>query len=304
MSDHLHRRKFLTTAIGLPVLTSATMALNMPSASAKSFSANANGLKTSLNAFSFNDPLSKGVMTIDDMIEFCASTGFEGVDITGYYFKGYPQVPPDEYLFQIKRKAFGLGVEISGTGVRNDFTIADKSKREQEIVLVKNWIEVAAKIGAPVIRVFAGNQKNEGIPQEQITEWMLKDLQTCVDYGKQHGVIIGLQNHNDFIQTAQQVNKMIEAINSPWLGLILDTGSYRVLDPYEEIARCVKHVVNWQIKEKIFINGAEKETDMNRLMTIIKSSGYKGYLPIETLGDGDPKAKVAAMFEKVRNAMN
>ena len=126
------------------------------------------------------------------MLDFCAVAGFEGVDITGYYFKGYPQVPPDEYLFQIKRKAFRLGLEISGTGVRNDFTIADKSKREQEVALVKNWIEVAAKIGAPVIRIFAGNQKNEGISKEQVTEWMLKDIQTCVDYGKQHGVIIGL----------------------------------------------------------------------------------------------------------------
>ena len=75
------------------------------------------------------------------------------------------------------------------------------------MALVKNWIEVAAKIGAPVIRIFAGNQKNEGITKEQVTEWMLKDIQTCVEYGKQYGVIIGLQNHNDFIQTAGQVIK-------------------------------------------------------------------------------------------------
>ena len=301
MSQHLPRRKFLTSMIGLPAITSVAMMPNAKSY-AKNLAANANGLKTSLNAFSFNDPLLKGNMTIDEMIDFCAATGFAGVDITGYYFSGYPQVPPDDYLFQIKRKAFGAGIEISGTGVRNDFTIADTSKRALEVTLVKNWIEVAAKIGAPVIRVFAGNQKNDGISKDVVTEWMIKDLQTCVDYGKQHGVIIGLQNHNDFIQTAEQVNKIIEAVNSPWLGLILDTGSYRVLDPYEEIARS-KHVVNWQIKEKVFLNGTEVDTDMNKLISIIKSSGYKGYLPIETLGDGDPKIKVKAMFEKLNNAI-
>jgi sugar phosphate isomerase/epimerase len=237
------------------------------------------------------------------MLAFCAATGFDGVDITGYYFKGYPQVPADEYLFNIKRKAFSLGIEISGTGVRNDFTITDKSKREQEVTLVKNWIEVAAKIGAPVIRIFAGNQKNEGIPREQVTEWVLKDIQTCVEYGKQHGVIVGLQNHNDFIQTAEQVIRIIEAINSEWFGLILDTGSYRVLDPYEEIAKSVKYAVNWQIKEKIFIDGAEKETDMDKLIGIIKASGYKGYLPIETLGAGDPKIKITGLLAKLKKAM-
>ena len=289
--------------IGIPAVISAGLHMDDQPAFAKRLSGTANGLKTSLNAFSFNTPLSDGTMTISDLLDFCADSGFEGVDVTGYYFKGYPQVPSDEYLFQIKRKAFRLGIEISGTGVRNDFTIADKIKREQEVALVKNWIEVAAKIGAPVIRIFAGSQKNVGITAEQVTEWMLKDIQTCVDYGKQHGIIIGLQNHNDFIQTAGQVIQIIEAINSEWLGLILDTGSYRVLNPYEEIARSVKYTVNWQIKENVFINGAEKETDMDKLLGIIKSSGYKGYLPIETLGEGDPKIKVTTLLAKLQKAM-
>ncbi|HEV8284386.1 MAG TPA: sugar phosphate isomerase/epimerase family protein [Chitinophagaceae bacterium] len=303
MNNHLHRRKFLSSIIGIPAMASAGIVLNTQSASAKKFSETVTGLKTSLNAYSFNAPLSNGSMTISDLLDFCATSGFEGVDITAYYFKGYPQVPSDEYLFQIKRKAFSLGIEISGTGVRNDFTLADNIKHQQEVVLVKNWIEVAAKIGAPVIRIFAGNQKNENFTKEQVTEWMLKDIQTCVEYGKQHGVIIGIQNHNDFIQTADQVNKIIEAINSEWLGLILDTGSYRVHDPYQEIVLSVKHAVNWQIKEKIFINGEEKEVDLDKLMGIIKSSGYKGYLPIETLGEGDPKSKVPAFLAKVQKAM-
>lgn len=302
MNNQFQRRKFLASMIGIPAViaacTSSKTVLSSQTAAPKS-----NGLKTSLNAFSFNASLSDGSMTISDMLDFCAATGFEGVDITGYYFKGYPNAPTDEYLYQIKRKAFRLGIEISGTGVRNDFTIADKTKREQEIVLVKNWIEVAAKIGAPVIRIFAGNQKNDGISKEEVTEWMLKDIQTCVDYGKQYGVIIGLQNHNDFIQTADQVIKIIEAINSEWLGLILDTGSYRVFDPYEEIAKSIKYTVNWQIKENVFINGKEKETDMDKLMGMIKSSGYKGYLPIETLGEGNPPKKITALFTKLKEAM-
>jgi sugar phosphate isomerase/epimerase len=132
---------------------------------------------------------------------------------------------------------------------------------------------------------------------------MLKDIQTCVEYGKQHGVIVGLQNHNDFIQTADQVIKIIEAINSEWFGLILDTGSYRVFDAYEEIAKSVKYAVNWQVKEKIFIAGAEIETDMDKLMGIIKASGYKGYLPIETLGAGDPKTKIPVLLAKLKKAM-
>lgn len=303
MINQFNRRSFLASIAGIPAIASYSFLNELAEENEKSGNYS-NGLKTSLNAYSFNAPLTDGSMTISDMLDFCAANGFEGVDITGYYFKGYPNVPPDEYLFQIKRKAARLGIEISGTGVRNDFTIADKTKREQEIVLVKNWIEVATKIGAPVVRIFAGNQKNEGIAREQVTDWMLKDIQNCVDYGKKHGVIIGLQNHNDFIQTADQVIRIIEAINSEWLGLILDTGSYRVYDPYEEISKSIEYTVNWQIKENVFLNGAEVETDMEKLMKIIKSSGYRGYLPIETLGAGDPKTKILTLFSKLQKAMN
>ena len=300
MPNQLHRRQFLSTLAAIPLITTSGI---KPGEQPSLFNTSADRLKTSLNAYSFNDPLTKGEMTIFDMLEFCANAGFDAVDITGYYFKGYPLVPPDDYLFAIKRKAFSLGIEISGTGVRNDFTIADKSKRDLEVMLVKNWIDVAVKIGAPVIRIFAGTQKNEGITTDQVTEWMLKDIQTCVEYGKQRGVIIGIQNHNDFILTADQVIKIIRAINSEWFGLILDTGSFRQLDAYAEIEKAIPYAVNWQIKEKIWLNGTEVETDLERLMKIIKASGYKGYLPIETLGAGDPKVKIPALLEKLKKAM-
>jgi sugar phosphate isomerase/epimerase len=301
MNNPLHRRAFLATLAGFPFLASAgkmKQAAHVDNDAGKK-----QILKTSLNAFSFNEPLLKGNMIIEDMLGFCAEAGFSGVDITGYYFKGYPAVPADEYLFDIKRKAFELGLEISGTGVRNDFTIADKTKRQLEIDLVKKWVEVATKVGAPVLRIFSGTQKNEGIAKEKVREWMMKDIQTCVDYGKQHGVIIGLQNHNDFIQTADEITAIIKEINSPWLGIILDTGSYRVHDPYEEISKSVRYAVNWQIKEKIFINGTEVETDLQKLMGIIKASAYSGYLPIETLGAGDPKVKILTLLDKLKQAM-
>jgi len=301
MSAAFHRRKFLTSVMGIPA---AGMLVSANAKEEYKKKIKATGLKTSLNAYSFNKPLTDGSMSIDELIGFCSATGFDGVDITAYYFKGYPEIPPDDYLFDIKRKAFKAGLEITGTGVRNDFTIADKAKREGEVQLVKNWIGAASKMGAAVLRIFSGTQKNEGIPREQVTEWMLRDIQTCVDHGKQHGVIIGMQNHNDFIQTADQIISIVETINSPWFGIILDIGSYRINEPFAEIEKSIRHAVNWQVKEKMFINGAEADTDLNKLIKMIKASGYRGYLPIETLGEGDPKTKVKALFEKIQKALS
>ena len=310
----MDRKSFLTSLLGVPALaatgmplTGTTAAAPAQAAAAPAAAANAPAaakkLKPSLNAYSFNAALTAGQMTVSDMLEFCAEAGFEGVDITGYYLAGYPAPPADDYLYAIKRKAFRVGVGISGTGVRNDFTIADPAKRAGEVTLVKNWVEVAARLGAPVLRIFAGNQKNEGISPATVTDWILKDIRTCVEYGKEHGVIIGIQNHNDFIQTAEQVTHMIEQINSEWFGLILDTGSYRVHDPYEEIAASLPYAINWQLKEKIFVNGAETDTDVDRIVNMIKASSYHGYLPIESLGNGDPKPKILAMLARLQKAI-
>lgn len=260
-------------------------------------------LKTSLNAYSFNDPLMAKTMNLDDLLDFCAAHNFDGVDLTGYYFPNYPQVPTDEYIYHIKRKAHLLGVSISGTGIRNDFTNPDPNKRKADIQLIKNWIEVASKLGAPVIRIFAGVLNPKEYTWDQIAAWMVKDIQECVAYGQKHGVIVAIQNHNDFIKTADEAIKIIKMVNQEWFGLILDTGSYRIGDPYEQIARTIPYAVNWQVKENIFINGQEEKTDLKKLFGIIKSSGYRGYIPIETLGKGDPHQKVARFMTEVQAAM-
>jgi sugar phosphate isomerase/epimerase len=305
MNNFIKRRNFVKTLLGAPTLATTGLLLTTRSLSAQQIMPKPVGskLKLSLNAYSFNEPLSKGRMTLDELLDFCAENEFDAVDLTGYYFPGYPTVPEDNYIFHLKQKAHRLGLDISGTGIRNDFAIADKSKRKNDIKLIKNWIEVAAKLGAPVIRVFSGLQIPEGHTWDEVTTWMVKDLKECADYGKEHGVFVAIQNHNDFIKTGEQAQKIIELVNSDWFGLVLDIGSYRTGDPYKQIENTAKFAVNWQLKELMFIDGSEQKTNLNKVIGIIKASGYRGYVPIETLGAGDPKVKVPVFLAEVRKAL-
>lgn len=143
-------------------------------------------IKLGLNAYSFNRPLMSGEMTLSDVVDYCASQNIDGLDATGYYFPGYPNAPEDEYIFALKRRAFLNGVTISGTGVRNDFALDDAVSRRGHIQLVKDWIEVAAKLGADVVRVFSGRQVPDGRTFDQVLDWMVPAFQECAEYGKQH----------------------------------------------------------------------------------------------------------------------
>ena len=299
------RREFLKKIAALPVLAAIPSLAPplFPEAEAKTAPAGAPRLKTSLNAYSFNDLLRSGSLTLEALLEFCAESGFDGVDLTGYYVPGYPQSPQDAVIYRIKRKAFSLGLEISGTGVRNDFTLPAADARRAEVALVQRWIEVAAKLGAPVIRIFAGKQDTGGHRREEVTDWMVRDISECVSHGERHGVIVAIQNHNDFLRTAAEAVEIVARVNSPWFGLILDTGSFQAGDPYEQIALAAPRAVSWQIKERIVAHGVEQPIDLDRIVAIIRQTGYRGYLPIETLGAGDPREKVRGMLRALNSSL-
>lgn len=247
-------------------------------------------VKTSLNAYSFSKALNDNVkgrgagMTLFQLLEFAADNNFDAVDLTGYFFPGYPAVPTDEFINSIKRKAHVLGMDISGTGVRNDFANPDPAKRAADVKHVKEWIDVAAKLGAPVVRIFSGvippGYENKW---DSIAGYMAASIKECAEYGRLRGVMVGVQNHGDFLKTADETIKLVKLVNSDWFGVIVDTGYFLTPDPYVDIEKVMPYAVNFQVKESVFGAASTVRTDVPRLMKIIKRSGYRGYLPIETL---------------------
>lgn len=260
-------------------------------------------LKLSCNAYSFNQLLTSGQMDLMGLLDFCAGLGLDAVDLTGYYFPKYPEAPAQQYLFEVKRRAFVLGLDISGTGVRNDFTVPDAEKRKADVALVKLWIEVAARMGAPCLRVFAGHALPPTVSRSQLLEWVVEGLAECAQYGGRFGVMVVLQNHAAFIKSADQMLEVLGRVNSEWLGANLDIGSFRTADPYAEIARVAPHAVTWQIKEEVYFEEQSRATDFPKLLQIIRSSGYRGYLPLETLGGGDPRQKFPELLRRVQEAL-
>jgi hypothetical protein len=91
----------------------------------------------------------------------------------------------------------------------------------------------------------------------------------------------------------------------------VDTGYFKAADPYAEMATAAPYAVNWQIKQSPL--GVESEeaspTDLKRLLRVVRESGYRGYLPIETLsprgggGNYDPFAVVPKFLRELREAI-
>jgi sugar phosphate isomerase/epimerase len=314
------RRSFLKTVAALPFVAAGASTSARAAYTAIPRHSGAH-LRTSLNAYSFSDLLlanakdkTKGL----DLFQFCdfaAKLGFDAVDLTGYFFPGYPQAPADAYLFRLKRHAFNLGLDLSGTGVRNDFTAADPATRAEGVARLKTWIEVAAKLGAPTVRAFADSQSpfktwqqaSGNAPREKVETWMADSIRECAVHGEKFGVIVAVQNHGDFINTGSEHLSLLRRVDHEWCAALVDTGKYLTPDPYADIALMAPYAVNWQIKETMQSTLKSPRVDLPRLVKIIRASGYRGYIPIETLAMGrkdyDPYAEVAKLHADLQAAL-
>ncbi len=291
----MRRRHFIQKS-GLAALGLSSFSFQQSQAVKDDFPAH---LKLALNAYSFNQPLRDGSMGLDDLLDYCAHLAFDAVDPTAYYFPGYPQVPEDNFLYDFKRKAYERGLALSGTGVRNDFAQADAQKRKADFELIENWVIAAAKMGIPSLRVFAGKEMSDRNEWKKGRQRVIDGLKQSADLGGKHGIMINLQNHYEFLKTANEVEDILHEAQHPWLGLMLDIGSLRT-DPYEEIRQLAPYARSWQIKEQVYVKGQPEKTDFSRIVAIAKAANYRGYFPLETLGEGDPKIKVKALLKEVQ----
>jgi sugar phosphate isomerase/epimerase len=317
MASYHSRRTFLRSAV---VASLAAASSDGRAAVAPPRRVGGSSIKLALNAYSFSKLLNDAKrgnsdLSLVGLVDYCAVQGFDGFDPTGYFFPGYPDAPSTAFVHELKRRAFDLGIGISGTGIRNNFTTADKSIRAAGVEHIKMWVETAARLGAPVVRVFADTQMKSqtwqtvapGRSRDEVESWIADDLRVCAEQGEKYGVIIGVQNHGDFLQTAEEHLSLIRRVDSPWCGPIVDTGYYKTDDPYRDIAAVAPYAVNWQVKESPIAAGSDVRTDLKKLLTIVRMSGYRGYLPIETLSasgqDYDPYEVVPRFLAELRTAV-
>jgi sugar phosphate isomerase/epimerase len=305
MQPTLNRRQFLSTAAligcGSIASTSRLAAIQpIPRSGPARF-------RLSLAAYSFRqffkdgrspgDPTPARTIDLMDFIDYCAEHHCDGAELTSYYF---PSEPTSEFLCSVKRHAFLRGVDISGTAVGNSFTLPVGDRRDREIASVKRWIDRAALLGAPHIRIFAGNVPT-GVTPGQARTLCVSAIEECCAYAASQGVVLGLENHGGIVAEPADLLDIVRAVDSPWLGINLDTGNFHTADPYADLAACLPYAVNVQVKVEIQRRGEKKElADLKKVVQILREGRYQGYVALEYEAAEDPWKAVPPCLEQLR----
>jgi sugar phosphate isomerase/epimerase len=259
-------------------------------------------LKLSLAAYSYRQFLDvkKPKMDLFDFVNLAADMGLDGVELTSYYF---PADVNTDYLHRLKQHAFTLGLDVSGTSVGNNFCVPAGPARDKQLELVRTWVDRAAELDAPVIRIFAGSVA-KGDTEEKAVALATEGIKAALPYAAEKGVALALENHGGITATPAQLLTLVQAVDAPNFGVNLDTGNFHGDDPYADLARIAPYALNVQVKTEISPKGQKRqEADLGRIVGILREARYSGYVVLEYEAAEDPMTAVPRHIKALRQAI-
>lgn len=258
-------------------------------------------LKLSVAAYSYRQLLGAKKLDMFGFADLAADMGLDAIEPTSYWF---PEEVTPAYLHRLKLHAFQLGLDISGTAIRNDFCLPEGAKREEDLAHVRKWIDYAALLDAPVIRIFAGVVP-KGDSEDAAVARAIAGIESVLPYAAEKGVLLALENHGGITARPEQLLRLVKGVKGPNFGVNLDTGNFHGADPYAELAQLAPYAINVQVKTEISRAGQKKEeADLSRVINILRDAKYSGYVVLEYEAAEDPMTAVPRIIKQLRKLLS
>ena len=306
----MNRRHFLASAAAVsaaPLLHGAEAAPVAPPVR--------RGNRIGISSYSFWGFNREDLRPIDVCLEHAARMGFAGFEILQRQLLSTEPAA----LMKIKRRAFLLGMDLMGYSTHQGFLSPDPDKRKKNLDDTIACLEQAYQLGIPTMRVNSGTwgtsksfdelmanrgeeKPLEGYSEEDAFEWVIAAYQQLAEEAGKRGVTMGLENHWGLGRTVAGVKRVVEAVNSPWLRVTLDTGNF-LEDPYDRLAALAKEAV--LLQAKTYFGGGVWYTldlDYDRIAKIMRAADYTGYVSLEFEGKEDPLTAIPKSLELLGKA--
>jgi len=263
-------------------------------------------------------------VSIETVIDKSAEIGVEGVDILHRQMDLPEKEPLDAagraYLRKLKRHAFVNGIDLICLSTHQNFVSPKPEEIDQNVEHTKKCIEIAYQLGVPCIRINTGRWNTvdfdtlmahrgiepilPGHTEEDGFKWCIDAIQRCLGKAEECGVILALENHWGLARTPEGLLRILNAIPSPWLGALMDTGNF-LEDPYAKLGMIAAKTVF--VQAKTYQGGGEWYTldlDYRHIAKILAAANYHGYVSLEFEGKENPDIAVPKSIALLREAFS
>ena len=288
----MKRRDFVTKTIGASALLSL-LGMYTCKNSIKKNEANTLFFKMSLAQWSLHRTLFNKKMDHLDFAAKSRSFGFEGLEYVNAFFKD--KAKDMAYLKEMKSRANSEGQENVLIMVDGEGALADSNveKRRQAIGNHFKWVEAAQFLGCHAIRVnLAG-----GFDKDEAAKAGIDSLTQLSEFAKEANINILVENHGGFSSNGEWMAEVFSKVNHVNCGTLPDFGNFCIKK--DEDRNCINEYDRYKgMKELLPFakavsaksynfnqNGDETLIDYHRIMKMVKSSGYKGFIGVEYEGN-------------------
>lgn len=312
----LRRRELLTASIG--ALAAAGIQSNPTIGAEAQQGSNVGprpGNPIAVSTYSFWRFRENAKLPIETCIRLAAEMGFDAVEILEMQMDSADH----GYLQTLKREAFLCGLSLCGLSTHQGFVSPDAEKRKANIAKTIASIELAYQLGIPTMRVNTGRwgtskdfdelMKNRGIEpplpgyrDDDAFPWVIQCLEQCLPAAEKCGVVLGLENHWGLGLTPEGVLRIVNAINSPWLRVTLDTGNF-LEDPYDRLAMLAPQTAF--VQAKTYYGGGiwySLDLDYGRIAAILRRHKYRGFISLEFEGREEYQTALPKSLAVLRSA--
>ena len=267
-------------------------------------------------------------VSIESVIEKTAALGVAGVDVLHRQMdlpEKEPLTPEHRAsLRRLKRHAFNHGVALVCLSTHQTFVSPDPDVIAKNIAHTNKCIEICAELGIPAMRINTGRWGTAkdfdelmrlrgvepvlaGFSEDDGFKWCEEGIRACLAKAEECGVTLALENHWGLARTADGLLRIVNAVNSPWLGALMDTGNfltppYKDAD-YEQLARIAPKAV--YVQAKTYPGGGEwysLEIDYHRIARILSTADYRGWVALEMEGKAPADKAVRESIKMLRAA--
>lgn len=224
------------------------------------------------------------------ILDFARSHDFSAIELRGLMgsmdLPTRPEFQPDR-IAQSKREVAAKNLKIACVSSSAYMHEADPEKRKQQIADAKRFIDLAALLGAPNIRVF-GN-KIEG-PKEEVVARVASGLRELGNYSGERGVTVIVESHGDFTDSPT-LSEILTRADSPHVGLLWDAHHTFVEgkeEPEFTVQKLGKYIRHTHLKDSVptpngrhYVLTGRGDVPVKRQIEVLAASGYKGCYTFE-----------------------
>jgi sugar phosphate isomerase/epimerase len=227
-------------------------------------------------------------MRFEDFMACAESLGVEGVSLESCF---HPDLSAAT-LAGLRARLDDAGLErVWAWGHPHGLRSGEDAGAADDLVA---HIGVAAALGAGVMRICCGGRRTRPASWEAHRAKLLPLLRTCVGAAEAHGVVLAIENHIDLL--ADELVDLIGTLDSPWLGVCLDTANnLRMLeDPQEAARKLAPFARATHVKDIAARGGNPREfgfwpsvplgrgvIDLPAILGHLRDAGYGGLLALE-----------------------